>query len=264
MILDDLVKNTYLKTLDLGVIDGSIRKNSLGVDGARCIAALLIQNKSLETIKLEDNDIGIAGAEIIAIALKQNKTLKHFKLSENMIKTQGAEQILKNAMHLQSLDLGKNFIKSSIGSFLRTYFDANKQIRRLNFEMNELTSEGVKTLCRGIQNSRLAFLNLRGNVIKDQGAIYLAELYDTGSECLDSLEELDVSSNDITPEGFVHLGRMLAKSKLKYLNVSKNLMGDEGLAELMDAVEQSENRLLLNRLDIGSCKVADKGLIRLL
>lgn len=90
MILDDLVKNNCLKTLDLGVIDGSIRKNSLGVDGARCIAALLIQNKTLEALKLEDNDIGIAGAEIIAIALKQNKSLKHFKLSENMIKTQGA------------------------------------------------------------------------------------------------------------------------------------------------------------------------------
>jgi|JI6StandDraft_1071083.scaffolds.fasta_scaffold02688_3 Ran GTPase-activating protein (RanGAP) involved in mRNA processing and transport len=136
MILDDLVKNTSLKTLDLGVIEGSIRKNSLGVDGARCIAALLIQNKTLETLKLEDNDIGIAGAEIIAIALKQNKTLKNFKLSENMVKTQGAEQILKNSAHLQSLDLGKNFIKSSIGSFLRGYFETNKHIRRLNIEMN--------------------------------------------------------------------------------------------------------------------------------
>jgi Ran GTPase-activating protein (RanGAP) involved in mRNA processing and transport len=121
MILDDLIKNTYLKTLDLGVIEGSIRKNSLGIDGARCIAALLIQNKTLETLRLEDNDIGIAGAEIIAIALKQNKTLKNFKLSENMIKTQGAEQILKNSLHLVSLDLGKNFIKSSIGPFLKNY-----------------------------------------------------------------------------------------------------------------------------------------------
>ena len=89
-MLDDLVHNTYLKTLDLGVIEGSIRKNSLGIDGARCLAALLIQNKTLECLKLEDNDIGIAGAEIIAIALKQNKTLKHLKLAENLIKTQGA------------------------------------------------------------------------------------------------------------------------------------------------------------------------------
>ena len=62
MILDDLIKNTSLKTLDLGVLEGAVRKNSFGVDGARCLAALIIQNKKLETLKLEDNDIGIAGA----------------------------------------------------------------------------------------------------------------------------------------------------------------------------------------------------------
>jgi Ran GTPase-activating protein (RanGAP) involved in mRNA processing and transport len=188
-----------------------------------------------------------------------------------MIKTQGAEQILKNSIHLHSLDLGKNFIKSSIGLFLKGYFDSNKLIKRLNLEMNELTAEGVKTLCKGVQNSKLASLNIKGNAIKDQGAIYLADLYDTGCSCLESLEELDISSNDITPEGFVHLGRMLAKSKLKNLNISKNLMGDEGLMMLVDTVEASENIILLNRLDISSCKVSDKvinyltqGIIRLI
>lgn len=130
--------------------------------------------------------------------------------------------------------------------------------------MNELTSEGVKTLCRGIQNSKLVSLNIKGNIIKDQGALYLAELYDAGGDCLNFLEDLDIASNDITPEGFIHLGRMLAKSKLRSLNVSKNLMGDEGLIMLVDAVEQSDSKCLLNRLDISSCKVADKGVIRLI
>lgn len=49
-----------------------------------------------------------------------------------MIKTQGAEQILKNSLNLCSLDLGKNFIKSSIGPFLKTYLEANKNLRKLN------------------------------------------------------------------------------------------------------------------------------------
>lgn len=47
MILDDLIKNTSLKTLDFGVLEGAVRKNSFGVDGARCLAALIIQNKKL-------------------------------------------------------------------------------------------------------------------------------------------------------------------------------------------------------------------------
>ncbi len=31
LILEDLIKNTTLKSLDLGVMEGSIRKNSLGI-----------------------------------------------------------------------------------------------------------------------------------------------------------------------------------------------------------------------------------------
>ena len=47
-ILEDLIKNQYLKFLDIGVVEGSIRKNSLGIQGAICISALLIRNKVLE------------------------------------------------------------------------------------------------------------------------------------------------------------------------------------------------------------------------
>lgn len=62
LILEDMIKNTYLKSLDLGILEGSIRKNSIGIDGARCLAAILLQNKKLEILKLQDNDIGVSGA----------------------------------------------------------------------------------------------------------------------------------------------------------------------------------------------------------
>ena len=81
LVLDDLIKNTKLKVLDLGILEGSIRKNSFGIDGARCLAAILLQNKVIESLKLEDNDIGINGAEIISIPLKRNKTLKELKIA---------------------------------------------------------------------------------------------------------------------------------------------------------------------------------------
>lgn len=42
MIVDDLSKSSVLKSLDLGVQEGSIRKNSIGVDGAKCIAAVIL------------------------------------------------------------------------------------------------------------------------------------------------------------------------------------------------------------------------------
>lgn len=143
LILEELIKNSYIRVLNLGIEEGSIRKNSFGIDGARCLAAVLLQNKTLEVLKLEDNDIGINGAEIISIPLKKNKQLKELKISENLIKTEGAEYILLNAINLNALDLGKNFIKSSIGQTLKKYVETNKNLRRINLEYNELMGDGV-------------------------------------------------------------------------------------------------------------------------
>lgn len=42
MVLEELAKNQALKSIDLGVLEGSIRKNSFGVDGAKCIAAIIL------------------------------------------------------------------------------------------------------------------------------------------------------------------------------------------------------------------------------
>lgn len=58
--------------------------------------------------------------------------MKDLKISENLIKTQGAEYIFQNAIHLESLDLGKNFIKSSIGPALEKYLENNKNLKKIN------------------------------------------------------------------------------------------------------------------------------------
>lgn len=52
MIVDDLSKSQYLTSLDFGVLEGSIRKNSIGVDGAKSIAAIILQNKNIVSIRL--------------------------------------------------------------------------------------------------------------------------------------------------------------------------------------------------------------------
>lgn len=76
LFLDDLIQNKNLKHLDLGSIDGSSRKNTLGVQGAVCISALLIKNKVLESLSVSNNELGPEGGECIGIALTDNDTLK--------------------------------------------------------------------------------------------------------------------------------------------------------------------------------------------
>jgi hypothetical protein len=44
LLLDQLIDSKSILYLDFGVIEGSIKKNSLGIYGAVCISALLIKN----------------------------------------------------------------------------------------------------------------------------------------------------------------------------------------------------------------------------
>jgi Ran GTPase-activating protein (RanGAP) involved in mRNA processing and transport len=100
LILDDLVENTTLRHLDLGVTEGSTRKNSLGIQGAVCISALLIKNKVLEYLSINDNDLGPDGGECIGLALAENENLQVLKVSENNLKSEGAIRIIKSAVNL--------------------------------------------------------------------------------------------------------------------------------------------------------------------
>jgi NLR family CARD domain-containing protein 3 len=115
LFLDDLIANTSLKHLDLGVLESSMRKNSLGIQGAVCLSALLIRNKSLESLIINDNDFGSDGGECIGIALAQNSSLKVLKIAENDLKSEGAIPIINAAINLEVLCLSKNYMKQDCG-----------------------------------------------------------------------------------------------------------------------------------------------------
>jgi hypothetical protein len=57
---------------------------------------------------------------------------------------------LKAATNLESLDLGKNYIKSGIGVTLKNYIELNKNLKRLNLEYNELLVGGVREFRNGL------------------------------------------------------------------------------------------------------------------
>lgn len=128
LLLDDLIANNSLKHLDLGVLESSMRKNSLGIQGAVCIAALLIRNKTIESLSLNDNDFGPDGGECIGVALSQNKDLKVLRIAENNLGSEGATPIVNSAGNLTTLNLAKNHIKSDVGKPLKKLLRKTKHL----------------------------------------------------------------------------------------------------------------------------------------
>jgi len=211
-ILEDLIKNTVIKHLDIGVIEGSIRKNSLGIQGAICISALLIRNKTLDTLCLDDNDLGADGGECLGIALAQNESIKTLKVSENDLKSEGAIPIIKSANNLEVLDISKNFLKSDVGKSICKLLKTTKNLKRLYLEYNELLVEGTEWLKKGLkENNTLEVLNVKGNNIGDEGAKSLAIALENNKK----LVELDISLNEIGPEGFEHICNILRTTRIE-------------------------------------------------
>ena len=99
----------------------------------------------------------------------------------------------------------------------------SKKILKLQLDFNELMVEGTKCLAEGL----LEHLNIKGNVIGDSGMILLASALRNGCR---NLKELDVSLNEIGPQGFQALCEVLPQTNIQTLVCNKNFLGDEILA----------------------------------
>lgn len=138
---------------------------------------------------------------------------------------------MKSNFTLHSLDVGKNQISSKIGTTLQYYISNSVKLTYLNVEHNNLQLKGIEFLTSGLLNSRsLKHLNVTGNSIGDKGLKVLLR----GVEKHPSLTELRVGFNEITPIGGSFIIDVLAKTKLKVLDLSRNVIEDETLIMLGD------------------------------
>lgn len=101
--------------------------------------------------------------------------MKTLKIGENDLKSEGAVPIIKSATNLEVLSLAKNFMKSDVGKPLAKLLKSSRHLKKLYLEFNELMIQGAKWIAKGIQqNKTLEVLNIKGNIIGDDGLILIA------------------------------------------------------------------------------------------
>jgi Ran GTPase-activating protein (RanGAP) involved in mRNA processing and transport len=164
-----------------------------------------------------------------------------------------------------------------MGLIMRNFLESSSKIKKINLEYNELFALGTDYIAQGIRSSNsLKGLNIRGNAIRDEGAECLAEAILRNNQ----IEELDISLNEITPLGqarkvFVQRNKkvkyiqcfcldisdIVGLSGLQYLNISKNLLGDESIIYLADSLKKYEDSCRLNKIDFSSCRIGDGGIL---
>jgi Ran GTPase-activating protein (RanGAP) involved in mRNA processing and transport len=102
-----------------------------------------------------------------------------------------------------------------------------------------------------IQNSQfLLLLNLHGCGIGDKGVKDIASGFKSEGS-LKVMQKLDISSNDITWQGCTSIREIIEKSHLLEINLTNNLLGDEGVAKFVDLLK--EHKCSLNHINLTHC-----------
>lgn len=263
VICHAIAKNHYVTRLDLS-------NNDLGDEGALAVADMLRINQQLQSLNVSQNNITDIGGISIASAFipsvspsgapgQWNRSLFTLIMAANQL---GDDTLLalSNATvchrDLTRVDLSWNRVGPLGTKCLLRSFQRNPLV---NFILvaNELGDEGTINLCEAMKRyggRSQTTLNLYRNGITHKGAEAVGRMLEDNKIVMD----VNLAGNSIGMKGIQAIKNSIvnSSSNLRFLNVSDNLLGDEGGKELAEII--AADLPLLIRLDASDNGFTDK------
>ena len=261
IIQNEVMASKSLRYLNLGVLEGSFRRNNFSGEGGIILARILLNNTSIETLILQDNELGEDSGDKIGASLIQNKCIKKLVVSDNKIKNKGARSIIENGSSLISLDLPNNDISPEVCFDLKNLIIRSKNLKEVIWNGNNVGLKGINFIVEALKDStKLKSLSLKNTSIGVSGIQSLAD----GLFSNKYLEILDIGSNSINFQSFRELCDSLNNNKIRILKCKNNLLGDDSMKYFAETILSSDTASNLTAFDFSSCKIYDQGLIYLL
>ena len=247
---------------DKTVMTMSLASNHFGGKSAQVIFEALSENSTLTFLDFskqitQSGGIGVRGAEALSKALcgKHPLSLRHLDISSNNIGADGAAALC-NAFKrfrrggeslLEKIDLSHNQFGKRGATSMGEMLKSNKTLREIDLSYNALGQyrrrdtyqKGLTALCNGLKmNSRVANVNLSGNLLGNRGAILVAEVLRNNK----TLVTLELERNEIEMLGLRTLADA-AKSHpmLNSLNLVGNTIRPPGNASEAGWVHHGAN-----------------------
>ena len=125
----------------------------------------------------------------------------------------------------------------------------DKSIKRLCLSKFGMTIAGANELAKSIQrNTILQSIDISGNCLGDEGMPAISGML------IDTLEEINISKNEISCEGAKILAEKLESNKtLKVLRISENSLRDEGVMAILTSSD------CLEKLDVSNTDLTETG-----
>ena len=109
----------------------------------------LLANETLQTLSLRKNPIGDNGLRAIAAVLQQSVTVLHLSIYTNSIGNQGAEyvaEMLEKNNTLQKLSLFSNSLGDHAANVLAKAVEGNRALRKLSVYSQNMSDDGASKL----------------------------------------------------------------------------------------------------------------------
>ncbi|XP_041959929.1 NACHT, LRR and PYD domains-containing protein 12-like isoform X19 [Alosa sapidissima] len=257
--------------LDLSQInlkDSGVQLLSKGLSSPHC---------KLQTLRFADCKLPEKSCGIVATVLQSPNSLIDLDLSHNDLGDSGVQLLSKGLSRphckLQTLRLAECKLSERSCGIVATFLQSPNSLKELDLSHNDLQNSGVQLLSKGLSSPhcKLQTLRLAGCKLTDTSCEVVASVLQSPN----SLQQLDLSDNDLGDSGVQLLSKGLSSSncKIHTLRLSDCLISEKGCGFLAAALtstpcyirqldlsynhpRESGLKLLSARLEDPVCKLA--------
>ncbi|XP_076125548.1 NACHT, LRR and PYD domains-containing protein 12-like isoform X2 [Alosa pseudoharengus] len=254
MVASVLQSPNSLQQLDLS-------DNYLGDSGVQLLSkGLSSSNCKIHTLRLTDCKLSERSCGIVASVLQSPNSLIELDLSHNVLRDSGVYLLSKglSSSHckLQTLRLADCKLTDKLGEIVASVLQSPNSLLQLNFSNNDPGDSGVQLLSKGLSSSNSILQILR---LADCKLTYKScEMVASVLQSPNSLQELDLSDNDLGDSGAQLLSKGLSSSycKIHTLMLSDCLISEKGCGVLAAALTSNH----LKALDLRHNTLGESGL----
>ena len=281
-----LLDTNRLSRLDLS-------RNNIGNLGVEILVNSLKKSRSLVSLNLSSNSISHKGGQLIFDFFVNQQSIVDLNLASlegsnrNRLTSLGIQNIpiyLNNNHFIEMLNISGNSIKNEGFLYICQGLEKNQSLQQLDISNNGINEKGIKKGLEVISNfkilSKICNLNISNNNISDVGILlitnnlrYFPNLISLNiSYCglefkgfqsllktiqhMKKLENLNVAGNIIKSDVFYVLKEFFAVFGIRYLNMSRCLLGDKTAFYLGECISSNES---LKYLNISGNSISDSG-----
>ena len=251
-----LSRNSDLRELHLG-------DNNLETLGIIKIARSLQKISSITKLCINHNNITDEAADDIAAVISYNKKLQKFNISKNFLQPAGVMKVikaLKSISTLQKLYLSNNNITDEVADYIVAAMSCNNGLKVLDISGNNLKAMGALKIANVLQNvytPKISFITNIAAFGVAAGISCIQEAYIFGNRLsiadarifmkdIHTLSKLHIAHNNITDEVANGIVTIVCNTKLKEIEISKNVVQTSAVIKIVKSLQEIENIYLDN------------------